>query len=665
MTTAPHTKTTRVICLYWDAGNSDRQGELDTAIAQNAANPDVDEVVLIADLGCHYCNTLPDDTKIKVEHSAHIRPTFLEIFGIANSLLTSPHDRTVLLNTDCWFEPGDLAKLDGKDTRQIVLAVTRRDVDANLSPTSNYDPWFNGRDAWIFTGRIRPMKWLEFRPGCAKCDWYLDWQIQHAGYALANPYHDLRLWHLHTSKVRNWGPSVRPSDSLCVGFTRDLPPTRLDQIAVPDETVTGILAYSLFGGGDMYIHGALVNAEMSRFIYPGFIARFYVDDTVSDAVIRRLRELRSEVVIMPHGDALFGMMWRLKALEDPSVDYVCIRDADSRLSTREKALFDAWVADGSTDYHIVRDHPWHTNSVILSCFDSRKPITIPAFDDMGGRYNCDERFMADRVLPLLGNSIAVHDADGSGPRLPGIVLPSPPRSDHWNLYVGAKVWPDAGIDHSTLHPLLTIPTLQDVAAVAATEPFELVWMCHGLPPPHSEMFRLHNPEVTQHVHHAEVTPDAWKNCDRNIRDWWRANHLDVRTAHICFVECDVMINCRVTLPPGGIAGMAGCNARLPAVDPGWYWWAASAPVLELRGYHTLRAMSPLSVLVAHRLALDVISAPEHDEIFADDCFCEARLPTVASSLGIDVITMPGLDNVRYDVVQVDLRTPSIWHPVKA
>jgi hypothetical protein len=431
---------TRLIALYWDAAPA-RQAEVGEALWNNVQNPDIDEVVLIVSKDTK--SRLPESEKLRYIQTDSARPTYGEIFNVANSLLTSPHDRTIVINSDCFFDAGDLAKLNGADWRQFMFVVTRRDVG-----TCSHGMWFTGQDVWIFTGHIRPMKWLDFSPGCLNCDWVLAWLARHAGYSVVNLADDIRLWHLHKTNIRNYGTKVHPPGHLNIGMICEVPPTRLHNLRKPEQVQTGIMSYSLYGKDPMYVEGAFRNAEAIRHIYPGFIARFYVDDTVDPTVVRRLKDLLAEVIEVPRGDNHEGMRWRLKALEEKGVDFVGIRDADSRLTLRDHEMFDQWVSTG-LDYHIVRDHPHHRNAVILSCFNSRKPFSLPTMDGQGAHYNNDEQYFASKVVPLLGESVGVHDYDGSGPNLPGVRLEPPPRSKHWNYYVGAKIWPDEGFDPCT------------------------------------------------------------------------------------------------------------------------------------------------------------------------------------------------------------------------
>ena len=432
-----------MVVSYWKPGDPRRAAEIDECLRRNLANPDIDEVVLLVDPGVSAPFV---DHKLCVLESSRPRPRVAELVARANDLITGPHDMTILANSDCYFDGLEKLKVLG-DTRQFVFAMTRTDVEWNGEPVAGYDPWFTGQDAWVFTGRIRPLKWTDFSLGNMSCDWVLAWVLHHAGYMLVNPFHDLRLSHLHLSQHRVREGNVRPPAGLGIGTLREVVPKTLSSIHFPDRCQTGIIAYSLYGSGEMYTHGAIMNAEMCRFIYPGFIPRFYVDFTVPHAVKCRLFELGSELVERPKSQGASGMLWRLEALAESGVDFVLIRDADSRLSRRDRWFFDQWVESG-LPWHLVRDHPHHKNEVILSMFNSRKPIAVPALPyALEQPYNIDERFFAAEVVPLLAEGLAVHDSCDSGPMLPGEVrLPCAAHSDDWFYFAGAKIWPDGGID---------------------------------------------------------------------------------------------------------------------------------------------------------------------------------------------------------------------------
>jgi len=108
---------------------------------------------------------------------------------------------------------------------------------------------------------------------------------------------------------------------------------------------------------NMYTIGAIRNLELASDIYPGWILRFYVDNTVPQKIMDNIRNNGGEIVDMT-GSNIPGMYWRFLAIEDPNVDVFIVRDCDSRINKREQLAVYEWL---NSDYilHIMRDHPHH------------------------------------------------------------------------------------------------------------------------------------------------------------------------------------------------------------------------------------------------------------------------------------------------------------------
>ena len=91
--------------------------------------------------------------------------------------------------------------------------------------------------------------------------------------------------------------------------------------------------------------------------------RVYHDATVPRDALAALVRLGAELadVNKATGDAAVlanGRLWRFLVASDASVDRYVVRDADSRVSAREKAAVDAWARSGLA-FHVMRDHPSH------------------------------------------------------------------------------------------------------------------------------------------------------------------------------------------------------------------------------------------------------------------------------------------------------------------
>ena len=62
----------------------------------------------------------------------------------------------------------------------------------------------------------------------------------------------------------------------------------------------------------------------------------------------------------------FGMNWRFLVADDISVNNFIIRDADSRVSLRDRWAIDEWLhSESKKPFHVVRDHPSHANYPLM------------------------------------------------------------------------------------------------------------------------------------------------------------------------------------------------------------------------------------------------------------------------------------------------------------
>jgi hypothetical protein len=116
------------------------------------------------------------------------------------------------------------------------------------------------------------------------------------------------------------------------------------------------ISYSLWGDKPIYNIGIIRNVQQAKTIYPEWRVVVYYDDTVPKNVIIELKELG--VLLFDMTNKSYGMFWRFFAADIPDCEYAIFRDADSRLSIREKLAVDEWINSGKS-IHVMRDHPAH------------------------------------------------------------------------------------------------------------------------------------------------------------------------------------------------------------------------------------------------------------------------------------------------------------------
>lgn len=197
--------------------------------------------------------------------------------------------------------------------------------------------------------------------------------------------------------------------------------------------------------------------------------------------------------------------------------------------------------------------------------------------------------------------------------------------------------------------------------------FELVWLTSGdRGTPHAAACQAANPGLRTHVWTAAETGlDGWRNCDRNLRDFWQAEAAEVETDRVLFCEWDVAISCdpREKFPArewrGGMEG-----ARImQAVRDGHAWPAfreANRLPAVLRPY--LVGVVPSAVLMLSRGALAEVADVRWDGLFSADILSEIRLGTLVRSRGYSVTENPRLGSVGTGPVRAD--GEGVFHPVK-
>lgn len=173
-----------------------------------------------------------------------------------------------------------------------------------------------------------------------------------------------------------------------------------------------IISFSLYGTDPKYTYGAICNAEIAQIVYPGWICRFYCGNSVPKNIVEKLSEYNNvEIIEMREDNKISYMTWRFLAYDDLDVEVVISRDADSRLSFREKTLVDLFISSDFL-FHDIRDHHLHMH--VMGGTWGMKRGAISSMSDLlkttsvGMGYGEDQNFMFLVVGPLLKNKTLSH-----------------------------------------------------------------------------------------------------------------------------------------------------------------------------------------------------------------------------------------------------------------
>lgn len=199
------------------------------------------------------------------------------------------------------------------------------------------------------------------------------------------------------------------------------------------------ISFSLFGTEPLYTSGLLTNLKIAPSLYPDWTAVVFVDDQVSQATIRQIGDLGGLVVRPSIEFARDKRTWRFGAVLFENAEAVIFRDADSRISERERASVHQWIISGK-DLHVMRDHPFHSWWIMAGMWGVRAEsakdgVKRVLSNSKGETVNEDQDLLAREVYRSLAGSSVIHD---SFFRRESWSLPFPsPRKD--GQFVGERI----------------------------------------------------------------------------------------------------------------------------------------------------------------------------------------------------------------------------------
>jgi hypothetical protein len=104
------------------------------------------------------------------------------------------------------------------------------------------------------------------------------------------------------------------------------------------------------------------------------------------------------------------MIWRFLAIDDDDVEVILSRDADARLSYREKYCVDLFL-ESDCLFHSIRDNPSHKD-VMGGMWGMKKNnrVNITKLSEgwNGIKYDYDQQFLRQEVVPNFTDSSLIH-----------------------------------------------------------------------------------------------------------------------------------------------------------------------------------------------------------------------------------------------------------------
>jgi len=215
-----------------------------------------------------------------------------------------------------------------------------------------------------------------------------------------------------------------------------------------------VFSFSLYGSKRKYTHGMIANVTLLSKRFPDARIQIYYTEDVPDDIVQKLTDFPTVRMIKTERiEGSANMFDRFLALDDPTVDIVFSRDADSRVHDRDASCIEDFIASDKL-LHVIRDHPYHGTHILGGMWGMRRKALQEPMQHMITNWQlqqsgithrgCDQEFLAYVIYPKFAHSLFVHDPVGFYRDIEHDVQPIRiPIVDH--LFVGqAHDFNDAG-----------------------------------------------------------------------------------------------------------------------------------------------------------------------------------------------------------------------------
>lgn len=201
-----------------------------------------------------------------------------------------------------------------------------------------------------------------------------------------------------------------------------------------------VISYSLYNKRQKDVLNAVINCMLAEKVYPGWICRFYIDNTIPPEIEKVLLTFSNvEIIKMEDHKGSEAMLWRFFPCSDDNVEVMISRDADSWLNEREKVCVDEWLTSDKS-FHIIRDHCYHSQKMMGGMWGAKKGAASD-MRDLAEKFmkdnTYDQGFLAEFIYPR-----AVHDS----------MIHTSPQWNNQNEFLGSGYFNDG---------IMSIPTYEE------------------------------------------------------------------------------------------------------------------------------------------------------------------------------------------------------------
>jgi hypothetical protein len=158
------------------------------------------------------------------------------------------------------------------------------------------------------------------------------------------------------------------------------------------------------------------NLDLIRRYFPDWKVFVYVGADITEERIQSIVSYPRVILRKTGKLGASNMIDRFFAIDEPGVDIMFVRDADSRVHWKDRWAIQQFVKSDKV-LHIIRDHEEHTSPILGGLWGLRKVSGFSMRDEyakyiedtsLGHRWAHDQNFLADIVYPRFLSHSLVH-----------------------------------------------------------------------------------------------------------------------------------------------------------------------------------------------------------------------------------------------------------------
>lgn len=176
-------------------------------------------------------------------------------------------------------------------------------------------------------------------------------------------------------------------------------------------------SFCLYGPSNpRYYTPLIANLRLALQYFPDWKVWIHVAPDVDPAYIDVLRSYSNAVICLTGVTGPANMILRFYTIDDPSVDMMFVRDADSLLHWKDRWAIHRFLETPQCVAHTIRDHKDHTARIMGGLWAIRKSaglniqqqyqLYLQNPTDLGIAH--DQNFLSAHLYPLVKDRLLVH-----------------------------------------------------------------------------------------------------------------------------------------------------------------------------------------------------------------------------------------------------------------